>query len=147
MVAAAIVLGLCAIGLSSWEALLTRNSPGAHWSVALLGVGAVVATIVLGWHRQRQTIGAWLSKTVDIGCRWRVRPRTTAVSTLIWSVLIGAVIGWDLFSFVVQSSSFPTLSILIGHVTRYRIGRGLVFALWLVAGSYLVAGWRARTPE
>jgi hypothetical protein len=141
------LLVLCAIALSSWEARLTRDSPGAHWSVALLGVGAFVAMIVLGWHRQRQTTGAWLSQTVEIEWRWRAQPRATAVSVLMWSVLIVTVIGWDLFSFVVQSSSFPTLSILIGHVTRYQSGRGLVFALWLVAGSYLVAGWRARTPE
>jgi len=137
----------CAIALSSWEALLTRDSPGAHWSVALSGAGALVALIVLGWHRQRQTGRAWLRRTAELGWDWRAQPRATSVSALVWAVLIAGVIGWDLFSFVVQSPSFPTLSILIGHVTRYRIGRGLVFALWLVAGSYLVAGWRARTPQ
>jgi hypothetical protein len=136
-----------AVALSSWEALLTRDSAGAHWSVALAGAAAFAALIVLGWHRQRQTSRAWLRSTAELGWDWRAQPRATAVSALVWSVLIAGVIGWDLFSFVVQSASFPTLSILIGHVTHYRVGRGLVFALWLVAGSYLVAGWRARSPQ
>jgi RsiW-degrading membrane proteinase PrsW (M82 family) len=137
---------VCALALSSWEALLTRDSPGAHWTVALLGIGAVVTMIVLGQHRQRRTARAWASRTVEVGLRWRA-PRALVVGALIWGLLIVGVIGWDLFSFVVQSSSFPTLSNFVGHVIRYRIGRGLLFAFWLVAGSYLVAGWRARTPE
>ncbi len=62
---------------------------------------------------------------------------------LVWCGVIAGVIGWDLFSFAVQSPSFPTLSTLVGHLTRHPIGRGILFALWLVVGAYAVAGWRA----
>jgi hypothetical protein len=146
VVGGAPLLVVGAIALSSWEALLTRDSAGAHWSVALLGIGAVLTMIVLGQHRQRWTTHAWASKTVEVELRGRAQ-RALVVGARVWGLLIVGVIGWDLFNFIVQSSSFPTLSIFIGHVTRYRIGRCLLFALWLVAGSYLVAGGRARKPE
>jgi hypothetical protein len=103
--------------------------------------------ILLGRQRQRRTTHEWVSKTIEVGWRWRTEPRALIVSAVTWGVLIVGVIGWDFFSFVVQSSSFPTLSTIVGHLTHYRIGRGLLFALWLVAGAYLVAGWRAPRPE
>jgi len=61
--------------------------------------------------------------------------------------LIVGVIGWDLTSFAFGSPLLPTLSTFVGHVTRYRIGRGLVFVSWLVVGSYLVAGERTELPQ
>jgi len=50
-------------------------------------------------------------------------------------------------SFAVQSHALPTLSYYVGHVTRYRIGRGLFFALWLGCGSYLVGAWRRERAK
>jgi hypothetical protein len=106
----------------------------------------VISAVVLGRRRQRRTTHDW---TVDAarGVRtWRAQPRTVTLSVLIWIVLIVGVIGWDLTSFVAQSPRLPTLSFFVGHVTRSRIGRGLVFALWLGVGSYLASAWRIRRP-
>jgi hypothetical protein len=135
------------VALSVWQAGLSRDSAGAHWSVAVVGVAAVVMMILLGWHRQRLTSRAWARCLVEVGWRGRAHPRRTAVSVLVWTTLIVGVIGWDLVSFIAQSPSFPTLSTLVGHITRYRVGRGLAFALWLTLGSFLMVGYRARSPE
>ena len=78
---------------------------------------------------------------------WRSQPTSAIVSVLMWTIVIGGVIGWDLVSFAEQSHTLPTLSYFIGHVTRYRIGRGVVFALWLGVGAYIVAGYRAEAPR
>jgi hypothetical protein len=69
------------------------------------------------------------------------------VAAVVWSVLVAATVGWDLVSFVVQSHTLPTLSYFIGRVTRYRVGKGVVFALWLSLGGYLAAGWRTEAPR
>jgi RsiW-degrading membrane proteinase PrsW (M82 family) len=143
----AALVGIAGIALSVFQAGLSRDSPGAHWSVALLGIAAVALTVLLGRHRQRRTSRGWAGPMVQVGWRWRARPRAMSVSVLVWTVLIVGVIGWDLVSFIAQSSSFPTLSTLVGHITRYRVGRGLVFAFWFALGCFLVAGYRARSPE
>jgi hypothetical protein len=65
----------------------------------------------------------------------------------VWFIVITGIVGWDLVSFIFQSHALPTLSYFIGHVTRYKIGRGLFFALWLGVGAYLVAGYRAEAPR
>ena len=78
---------------------------------------------------------------------WRSQPVGAVISTLVWTVVIAGVVGWDLVSFIYQSPALPTLSYFIGHVTRYRVGRGLFFALWLVVGVFLVSGWRTETPR
>ncbi len=81
--------------------------------------------------------------TVRLTWGWRDEPRERRISVLVWCAVASGVIGWDLFSFAIQSASYPTLSTLVGHVTRYPVGRGLLFGLWLVVGAYAVAGWRA----
>lgn len=53
-----------------------------------------------------------------------------------------ATIGWDLNSFLHELHSLPTLSRLVGDVTRHRWGRGLTFGAWVALGAYLAAGWR-----
>jgi hypothetical protein len=99
---------------------------------------------VLGRQRQCQTTHDWITDaTRGIRTR-RAQPRAATISVLVWVVLIGGFIAWDLTSFVAQSPRLPTLSFFIGHVTRYRIGRGLVFALWLGVGCYLATAWRTR---
>ncbi len=62
----------------------------------------------------------------------------------MWIAVIFAVVGWDLNSFIHQAHDLPTLSYEIGRITRYAWGRAVVFALWLLAGSALVAGRRSR---
>jgi hypothetical protein len=141
------VLAAGVVALSSWQAQLSRDSPGAHWGVALLLLTAVVATILLGRRRQRQTARIWVSRSWELLRAWRSQPISTVVSVLVWVIVITGIVGWDLVSFIYQSHALPTLSYFIGHVTRNKIGRGLFFALWLGVGAYLVAGCRTEAPR
>ncbi len=100
--------------------------------------------IVLGRGRQRRTTWNWATGVLHALWRWRTQPTAHTISLLVWWILIAGVIGWDLVSFVVQSPSFPTLSTLVGHITRYPLGRGLLFAAWLLLGAYAAAGWRSQ---
>jgi hypothetical protein len=136
-----------AIALSAWQAQLTRDASAAHWSVALLVVAAIVTAIVLGRGRQRQTARAWVTGNVRAARAWRSQPSAALVSAMVWTVLILGAVAWDLTSFIVHSPRVPTLSYFVGHVTRYDVGRGLLFALWLGAGSYIVSAWRSKAPR
>ena len=131
-----------------WEGTLSRTAPAAHDSVLAVIALGVVAAVVLGRGRQRSRSGAWLlggASTVarDLAGRGR-RSAAAVASTIVWILLIFAVIGWDLYCFSREVSYLPTLSRLFGDVTRYGWGRSLVFAAWLVLGACLAAGGRAR---
>ena len=141
------LLAAAAVGLSSWQAQLSRDSPGAHWTVALVVLAAIATAMVLGQRRQRQTMRAWVTGALRAVRAWRSHPTSAIISVLMWTVVIGGVIGWDLVSFVEQSHALPTLSYFIGHVTRYAVGRGLLFAAWLGVGAYLVSARRAERPQ
>lgn len=141
------MLTVAAISLCVWQAGLTRDSPGARWSVALLVGVALVMAIVLGRGRQRRSSGAWIAQSALWVQHWRTQPRSLRIAVIVWTALVVAVVGWDLVNFIVQSHALPTLSYFIGRVSRYRAGRGLLFAVWLVIGAYLVAGGRAKAGE
>jgi hypothetical protein len=66
---------------------------------------------------------------------------------LVWVILVVAIVGWDLRSFIAQSDDLPTLSYYFGRITRFHIGRGLAVALWLVVGAFLCAGGRTRVEQ
>jgi hypothetical protein len=141
------LLTVAAIALCVWQAGLTRGSPGARWSVALLVGVALVMAIVLGRGRQRRSSSAWIAQSADWIQHWRTQPRSLRIAVIVWTALVVAVVGWDLVNFIVQSHTLPTLSYFIGRVSRYQVGRGVLFALWLVIGAYLVAGGRAKARE
>jgi hypothetical protein len=141
------VLAALVLALSAWQSQLSRDSEGAHWGVALLIVTGFGAALVLGRGRQSQTTRRWVARTVHFVRIWRSQSRSAVVSALVWSLLIGGVVAWDLVSFVFQSHHLPTLSYFIGHVTRYAVGRGLFFAAWLGVGAYLVSARRAERPQ
>jgi hypothetical protein len=109
--------------------------------------GAFVLALVLGRRRQRQTSRTWVAQSAHGVHTWRMQPRSMVVAVILWAALVAATVGWDLVSFIFQSHALPTLSYFIGQVTRYRIGRGLCFALWLGLGGYLVAGWRTKARQ
>ena len=141
------LLAALLLALSAWQARLSRQSSSAHWSVALLVVTAFGAAFVLGRGRQYQTTRFWVARNLRFLQTWRTQSRSVVVSALVWAVLIGGVVAWDLVSFVLQSHALPTLSYFIGHVTRYAVGRGLLFAAWLGVGAYLVSARRAERPQ
>lgn len=136
-----------AIALSAWQARLTRDSSAAHWSVALMIAIAVVVTIVVGRGRQRQTARVWVDGNLRGIRTWRSQSGAAVISVIAWSVVIVGVVAWDLTSFIVHSPKVPTLSYFIGHITRYHVGRGLLFALWLGVGAYLVSAQRRKVPR
>jgi hypothetical protein len=107
-------------------------------------LAAVVGAVVVGRGRQRRTTGAWLVQDARAIRAWRSRPAALVLSVAVWVALVGATVGWDLTSFMAQSHSLPTLSYVIGRVTRYPAGRGAAFVLWLGLGVYIAAGWRAE---
>ncbi len=115
--------------------------------MALLVGVALVMAIVLGRGRQRRSSGAWIAQSVDWIQHWRTQPSSLRIAVIVWTALVVAVVGWDLVNFIVQSHALPTLSYFIGRVSRYQVGRGVLFALWLVIGACLVAGGRAKARE
>jgi hypothetical protein len=115
--------------------------------VALLVGVALVTAIVLGRGRQRRSSGAWIALSADWIQHWRTQPRSLRTVVIVWTALVVAVVGWDLVNFIVQSHALPTLSYFIGRLSRYQVGRGVLFALWLVIGAYLVAAGRATQGE
>jgi hypothetical protein len=111
--------------------------------VVLCIAAAFVVAILVGRRRQIRTGRNWLVQSGRWIWGWRTQRRRQVVALVVWSTLILAVVGWDVTSFVVQAHALPTLSYYMGRVTRYPVGRGLFFFLWLGVGGYLVAGWRA----
>jgi hypothetical protein len=135
------------LALSTWQAHLSRRSPDAHWSVALVALTTIGAAILLGHGRQQDTARRWAAHNLLIVRKWKSLPRPAVVSTLVWSALLLGVVGWDLVSFIFQSHALPTLSYFIGRVTGDAPGRGLLFALWLGVGAYLASARRIGRPQ
>jgi hypothetical protein len=121
----------------------SRDDPGAGWAVAVLIGAAFGAAAILGQGRQLKSGPTWLTDNARSIRQWRRQPRAQLVAVVVWTTLVAAAVGWDLVSFIAQAHAFPTLSYYVGRVTRYPVGRGLCFALWLSLGAYLAAGRRA----
>ncbi len=142
---ATVAIGLGALALSAWEGTVVQSSARAHASVlAVIGVTLATAGLV-GRRQQRRRSADWARRAgavLDPG--GRRRPVALVVGTVAWAVLVAATIGWDLNSFVHQAHDLPTLSRLVGDVTRHDWGRALVFAAWLALGAYLAMGGRRR---
>jgi hypothetical protein len=65
------------------------------------------------------------------------------VAAVGWAVLLGALLVWEGIGLLRGGDSWPTLSDLIRTALRPRLGRALVFAVWLWVGWHLfVRGWR-----
>lgn len=133
--------------LAVWEGAQRRQTAAAHWSVGAVVVLAMVVAVVAGHRRQRQPSPAWLAaaghgiRSVTGPAGWRRSPAYVA-GVVTWVLVIAAVVGWDLNSFAHQAHDLPTLSYLVGSVTRHRWGRSAVFAAWLAVGTYVAVGWR-----
>lgn len=135
-----------ALGVCAWEGTIVQSSPTARVSVLAVIAVALVVAGVAGRARQREPSGAWLGHglqtlVADLTGRGR-RPAALWAGTLLWVVLVAATIGWDLNSFAHQAHDLPTLSRLVGDLTRHDWGRALLFAAWLALGAFLVAGGR-----
>ncbi|HVM11819.1 MAG TPA: DUF6186 family protein [Actinomycetota bacterium] len=59
-----------------------------------------------------------------------------------WAVVAAIVLGYQGLA-LASGPGFPTISDLLGVVTRSLVGRWVLFALWLWLGWHLfVRGWR-----
>jgi hypothetical protein len=145
--AAALALPVLVAGTAFawWEGTNGRNSAASHWSVGSSIVLVVVASVVAGRGRQTQPSSAWARGGLDGVRHWRDAAPPTVVSTIGWALLLTALVGWGLASFVAQTHGLPTFSSLVGTITRRHWGRSVVFAAWLALGATL-ATWN-RTPR
>ncbi|MGC9155525.1 MAG: hypothetical protein ACP5HZ_07740 [Ferrimicrobium sp.] len=66
---------------------------------------------------------------------------------MVWVILVMAVAGWDFRSFLLEIPSLPTLSYLIGRVSRFATGRSLLVAAWLALGAFFVLGNRVHVTR
>jgi hypothetical protein len=134
-----IALAAAGLAFAVWEGGQRWPSVAAHWSVGLAIGGVVVAAVLAGRGRQPAPSGPWLRTSLD---SVRRAPTPWRVGAVIWVILIGATIAWDLTSFIVQSHQLPTFSYLVGRLTRFDAGRVIVFGAWLTLGGYLALGRR-----
>ncbi len=135
--------GAAALALSWWEGGLSRDQASAHWSVLSVIALVVVGAGVFGAGRQVMFSGAWARAPLSLRHHLAEDPGPS-LAAAVWTLLVLAVIGWDLNSFVHQSHNLPTLSSLVGHVTASHVGRAAVFCGWIGLGGVLALGWRRR---
>ncbi|MGH8979609.1 MAG: hypothetical protein ACRDWE_01120 [Acidimicrobiales bacterium] len=146
---AAIPAVAAVLAFAAWEGTVNRGATAAHVSVLVTIALAFACAFAAGRRRQCKSSAAWARdglRTIarDVTGRADRRPAFVA-GVALWSVLVLAAIGWDLYSFSEEVHSLPTLSRLFGDVTGHEWGRALVFAAWLLLGACLSIGWRRRS--
>ncbi|MGH8994801.1 MAG: hypothetical protein ACRDYB_01975 [Acidimicrobiales bacterium] len=128
---------------SRWEGGLGQATVAAHAGV-LVAIGlAIGAAVLVGRGRQPLRSRQWAAGPLAVRRHYAGAPAATLAS-VIWVVLLLAVVGWDLNSFVHQHHDLPTLSSIFGHVTDSRPGRAGLVAVWLALGAALATGWRKK---
>jgi hypothetical protein len=137
----ALMFAAAVLAAAAWEGGLDRDSIAAHASVVVAVLIVAATAVVCGRGRQRQRSRAWLRSTVE---GWRGATTAYRAGVVVWVLLLGAVVGWDLTSFAAQAHDLPTLSRLVGVVSGHRGGRSALFALWLSAGVALALGGRTE---
>jgi hypothetical protein len=134
-----------AVALALVEGFQPQSSAAAHWSVGAVLVLALLAAGFAGRGRQRSPSRAWAGSSVRAIRHWRAHPIRTA-SVALWALLLAATVGWDAYGFSHQSNRLPTLSRVVGGITRYPLGRASVFLVWLALGAVLAFGERRIDP-
>jgi Family of unknown function (DUF6186) len=73
---------------------------------------------------------------------WEVKmARHPVIGYFVWAALFDALFAWEGLA-LARVSGFPTLSDAFRVITRYPVGRWVLFALWLWAGwHFFVRGW------
>lgn len=141
----ALIGALSVAGLSVfvwWEGALRYGSSDSRWSVSAVIAVVVSAAVLIGVDRQRLPSRRWLASVTPTTVRHERRSPTYSAGVAAWIVLLTMIFAWDLVSFLSQSHDLPTMSYLIGRITRDHLGRSALFLVWLATGSYLAFGWR-----
>jgi hypothetical protein len=134
-------------GHAAWEGFQAWPTPAAHWGVGVVIATSVGLVIAAGVDRQASSTRAWLS-TLGASVRgWLRRPTGYGLAILVWIAFLSAICVWDLIGLLSASPNFPTFSRLVGDLTKYPIGRMLVFALWLIMGGYLILAGRRPASQ
>jgi hypothetical protein len=141
--AATVAVLALALAFAGWEGTQPRDSAASHAGVAASIVVVLTAGLVAGRGRQHAPSARWAHRSLRTLVGLRTRAEGSRGVT-IWALVVVAVVGWDIASFVAQSPDLPTLSYLVGTVTHSPWGRGAVFAGWLIVGSGLALGHRTR---
>lgn len=139
------VLLVAAGALSWWEGGEHYGTTDSRIGVLVVTGVALVACLALGVRRQRRTTRQALRHLGHWHARLRRRAPAYRIGAYIWLALVGAVVVWDLASFLAAMHAMPTLSYFSGRVTRFHVGKSVEFLAWCLAGAYIAAGW--RRPE
>jgi hypothetical protein len=63
----------------------------------------------------------------------------TILSVTGWSIVLAAFVLWEASAVLFR---YPRLGDVFGYVTRWRIGRYLLFGMWLWVGwHFFIRGW------
>ncbi len=138
------ICGVLGLLFACWEGHLRWPSQAAHISILIAIVVMFALALLAGRHRQPMSTAVWLSRVVATIRQPSTRPPVAIVGALIWIVLVLAVAGWDLHSFLLEQHSLPTLSYLIGRVSRFALGRSVLVATWLALGGFFVLANRSH---
>jgi hypothetical protein len=121
--------------------VLRRDAPQVRPLLYCCVAAILVACVVAGRGRQRQRSATWLESSARAATT-ALRHGRVSLGVLAWVALVLAAVASDLTFLLLHSPDAPTLSRLIGAVTALPAGRGLLFAAWLGAGSWIALGWR-----
>ncbi|MHB8262435.1 MAG: hypothetical protein ACYDGY_01615 [Acidimicrobiales bacterium] len=135
-----LVLGVVILVFAAWEGGKPYTTASAHISIALAIAAVVLAALYGGRNLQEVKSFTWLKATGGSIRRYLSHPGMQGTGVLVWLIFFMAYFGWDLNSFLHEQHDLPTLSYLIGRVTRYYIGRFLFVTGWLLVGWYLAFG-------
>jgi hypothetical protein len=138
------VVGLAVLGW--WEGAQRAQTTPAQASVAASIAAIVLSGLILGAGRQRQRSRAWLTQNLGTVSHRQTWTWPDTAYVIVWIVLLGAVFGWDLASFLRRSPELPTLSYLTGRVTRFHVGRSALYLAWVLVGLWLALAYRQRRP-
>jgi hypothetical protein len=110
----------------------------------LLVICAIAVTVLFalirGRKRQKLKSLNWLRSTRTSIYSYFKSPNMWGTGVLIWLLFFLAYFSWDLNSFLHQSHNLPTLSYLIGRITRFYFGKFALTTVWLIGGWYLASG-------
>jgi hypothetical protein len=133
--ATAVGIAGTAVFVGSVIAAFTRPFTWPADVVTALGLLAVLAVVIV------QLIGhppALLARR-SVPDSGPVASRPGVARWTAWAVAIVLVAGWEVYSYLsAPRAQHPTFSSLLDTATGSHAGRGVVFAVWLVLGAYLV---------
>jgi hypothetical protein len=124
-------IGLFAVALAVAASQTRVFTDGADIVTAI----AFVAFIVLGAKRSRSSVYTRASPSSDA-----VASRVPLFSTVIWSALGAAALGFELFNYAESPrSAHPTVSSALTVLATHSVTRGVAFFAWLALGAWIAS--------